>query len=620
VAVDLTTLLGLIGTIGGGALSANAAGNTSDSLSGLLRSLGSTQLQPFQMQGPGGQWAGLNPNGALPGASGGGGSMYAGGSGGWIPTPGGGMQPIMTMGAGGGSGATGMGGGMAGVGLGSLDPAFNSLVNYGTSEINNAANMPQFGNSLQGAAYGGAINQINDIGSSYQSVFNNILGNMRANAAPDNLLAANKLQDSLFGTGRLGSTGGGLLAESFAKGLGQADASYQLAAMQGAQQQRTNSLGLAQGLAGIGGDITNLDQQLRTGTLGRGLQALAGQAGLNTQGLNNFQAALQSAIAQTQARTATAGAQASLAGAQAQTPTSGDVWGQILTGIGGRLLGNNNVTDFLGSIFGNGSSLNSNNYSDWANNMNEDWLNNVNIPELDFSNSGGGFNGAGGQAAAPTGGTAGTSGGVNLSDVIPATSPDVQGNFQSGDWAAAGGNLVGIYQGIENGTVPGYASAAANASQLFTGGSNPILQYAAPTYQAVHGDATGGAYNAAVTYVGGPAAIGNAIASVANNQLIAHGDEKRNAAAWAQLFPGSGTKVLGLGRAGYQYGVMPDGKTIVDPRYMEQLMGAFFGATVSPDGNQDYWRQEYDRLAANPVPPQHIPKGYVMKDGQLVRG
>lgn len=65
------------------------------------------------------------------------------------------------------------------------------------------------------------------------------------------------LTDNLFATGRMGSSGGALQTEAFARGLGQADLSRQLAATGQAQQAQQNALGLATGLFGAGDNLLN---------------------------------------------------------------------------------------------------------------------------------------------------------------------------------------------------------------------------------------------------------------------------------------------------------------------------------------------------------------------------
>lgn len=85
---------------------------------------------------------------------------------------------------------------------------------------------------------------------------------LRQEAAPHEERAFQNLQESQFATGRLGSSGGALQTEAFARGLGQADLARQRQATATAQQQQALDLQ----------DIT------RAGQLGLGLQAGENQA------------------------------------------------------------------------------------------------------------------------------------------------------------------------------------------------------------------------------------------------------------------------------------------------------------------------------------------------------
>lgn len=84
-------------------------------------------------------------------------------------------------------------------------------------------------------------------------LINNRLSLLRQQAAPQEEQAYNSLQQKLFGQGRLGSTGGANQMQAFARGLGEADLSRQLAA-QGlglqAQGMNLNQAGMLSGLAG----------------------------------------------------------------------------------------------------------------------------------------------------------------------------------------------------------------------------------------------------------------------------------------------------------------------------------------------------------------------------------
>lgn len=116
----------------------------------------------------------------------------------------------------------------------------------------------QFQTGLQGTAFGNAQGLLGSLGQTYDSAYGNTLGTLRQQALPEEQRQMAGLTDNLFATGRLGSTGGALQTEAFARGLGQADLSRQLAAGQEARLAQQNQLGLATGQAGLG---LNLAQQ-----------------------------------------------------------------------------------------------------------------------------------------------------------------------------------------------------------------------------------------------------------------------------------------------------------------------------------------------------------------------
>jgi len=110
----------------------------------------------------------------------------------------------------------------------------------------------QFQTGLQGTAFGNAQALLGSLGQTYDQAYGNTLNTLRAQAQPEEARAFAGLTDNLFATGRLGSTGGALQTEAFARGLGQADLSRQLAATNMAQQAQQNQLGLAVGQSGLG--------------------------------------------------------------------------------------------------------------------------------------------------------------------------------------------------------------------------------------------------------------------------------------------------------------------------------------------------------------------------------
>jgi hypothetical protein len=64
-----------------------------------------------------------------------------------------------------------------------------------------------------------------------------------------------------------------------------------------------------------------------------------------------------------------------------------------------------------------------------------------------------------------------------------------------------------------------------------------------------------------------------------------HGDEKRNAKAFASAFPG----ISGADGGGYK---LPDGTHINDAQF-KKLAGTWYGATYHPDGDQQGWQKKF---------------------------
>ena len=87
---------------------------------------------------------------------------------------------------------------------------------------------------------------------------------LRQQAAPEEERSFANLQDQLFATGRLGTSGGGLQTEAFARGLGRADLERQLMAGQEGRSAQTAQMNLGTGLASQQDDtLTNALQRFR---------------------------------------------------------------------------------------------------------------------------------------------------------------------------------------------------------------------------------------------------------------------------------------------------------------------------------------------------------------------
>lgn len=260
---------------------------------------------------------------------------------------------------------------------------------------------------LAATAFRGAGDQLQAASGGFGDVRDQTLATLRAQAQPEETRAYDTLQNDLFSTGRLGSSGGALQTEAFARGLGQADLSRQLAANQEARTTQQNALSIGTGLAGVGSNVSGLDDSLLNSAFGRfgqtaglsqgldqtrfgnsvllnqtgfdrantnlgneinltqlplalqgsqlglALQALGGQTSLQQTGLQQFQAALAQAQAAANARIGSGSNVAALAGLQAQLPNSNDIWGQVLTGIGSRVgNGNGSLSNILSGLFG----------------------------------------------------------------------------------------------------------------------------------------------------------------------------------------------------------------------------------------------------------------------------
>lgn len=110
-------------------------------------------------------------------------------------------------------------------------------------------------------------------GRQFEDVAAERLGLLREQAQPQEQRQFNQLQQNLFSTGRMGTTGGALQTEAFARGLGQADVQRQLASQdlgqQLAQQSQQNAI---------------FRQQLGGTLLGQSLQGV-GQEQLQARGL-----------------------------------------------------------------------------------------------------------------------------------------------------------------------------------------------------------------------------------------------------------------------------------------------------------------------------------------------
>lgn len=127
-------------------------------------------------------------------------------------------------------------------GLGNLQQLANTGVGLSAMGLADASD---FAGQLRGQAQ----NAFGSLPGTQQQSTAETLGLLRQQAQPFEERAFSNLQDNLFATGRLGTTGGGLQTEAFARGLGQADLGRQLAASGEGRAAQQAQLGLGTGLA-----------------------------------------------------------------------------------------------------------------------------------------------------------------------------------------------------------------------------------------------------------------------------------------------------------------------------------------------------------------------------------
>ncbi len=132
--------------------------------------------------------------------------------------------------------------------------------------FSNAAGLAnQFGGALSGTGF--ADTQASE------------LANLRNAAQPEQNRLFNKLQDRLFATGQLGSTGGGEQLRGLAEAFGQQDLNFQTEAFNRALNQRGQQLGAFQGLSQLGAGIEG--QAFNQGLQGLQQNQAAGMNRLN---------------------------------------------------------------------------------------------------------------------------------------------------------------------------------------------------------------------------------------------------------------------------------------------------------------------------------------------------
>lgn len=109
---------------------------------------------------------------------------------------------------------------------------------------------------------------MNLLGNNYQGVADQRLALLRQQAAPFEQQAYNANNQNLFATGRMGTTGGGLQTEAFARGLGQADLARQTAAQGQADQLYQFDQGAGQNMMNTAGYLNTGANSIFNGQFG----------------------------------------------------------------------------------------------------------------------------------------------------------------------------------------------------------------------------------------------------------------------------------------------------------------------------------------------------------------
>lgn len=485
---DWSGLLSTIGTGAGLYAQGNAQNNSANLAQQYTRASG--QLNPFTASaGPGGLGATMNNGnvnlnygsfnpayGNLAGASGGAAGTAAG-----IGAPAGLSSAL--------NGAFGQAAG----GLGGFNP-------YGAGFAANNAFL-------------GAGNAASAAGAPQQSMMDNYMRQLQALQAPGIQHQTDQLQGTLFGNGQTGNnTTGGYIAQQFGQGLASQNTQNALAASQLGLQGQQVAANTAGTLGGLGNNLLSSAFSNFGGSAGlpAGLQGQyisnAGQgigaAGqLTNQGLGLYNAGLQTSLGQNQA-SSRAGY---LASNNANAPNQQSPFGQLTAGLFGSAGGSQALQSILGKIPGIGKYFGGNSGLD-AYGQNAGNPNFLNVPgagqggnagyindpstqvwnqgngfQSDFSpyvtapEAGGGntagydpnnpfgysFNGAGGQAA-----NAGGSVDPAVSSGYASNSPFFGPGGGASNAFGGVGNAAGIANGIQQGGVSGYGSAALNANSL----------------------------------------------------------------------------------------------------------------------------------------------------------
>lgn len=231
-----------------------------------------------------------------------------------------------------------------------------------------------FRNMFQDPLQQGILSSIQDASLTGEQAATRHLDLLRQQAQPFEERAFSDLNENLFGTGRIGTSGGALQTEAFARGLGQADLSRQLAASGEGRAATQQALAQATGLGGLQdsllgnalsrfGGLTDLGARLSgqrfdqgTGLFGTGLQAAGAPAAYQAGQLGNLTSALQGLTGLTNISTVPANLALQFMQSQANTRINqaSGMGGQVNAGDLSRAATGSTLADLGGAVAGSG--------------------------------------------------------------------------------------------------------------------------------------------------------------------------------------------------------------------------------------------------------------------------
>lgn len=135
-------------------------------------------------------------------------------------------------------------------------------------QMNQAFQNP-FAQGLQQQVLGQSQDAFANLAGTQEQARGQTLDLLRQQAQPFEDRAFSNLQDRQFATGQLGTSGGALQTEAFARGLGQADLQRQLTAGQEGRAAQTAQLGLGTSLSNTGSDLARIQDGLLSGATNR---------------------------------------------------------------------------------------------------------------------------------------------------------------------------------------------------------------------------------------------------------------------------------------------------------------------------------------------------------------